>query len=180
MNESVKFSEEIWIRKNINDNFFAPQYSSIRNFFIFWNSFEKIVCDENANFTTIHTKIETLRLDNQNTDVNSLFDYFRDRYTSGNRTNHRFEELCFRNGDQEWKDLTKTTLENDNNVTTDRLLSILFISLRLRNNLFHGIKDLTLDDEWLSDQNILFLNVNKLLAFTIDIFTGRTGSNEKE
>lgn len=173
MNKDIKFSEESWIKSNVNENFFACQFSSIRNFFIFWNSFEKIVCDEKANFTTINTKIERLNIESENIELNRLFSYFQSRYTSNNRINDIFEELYFRSGDQEWKDITRNTLESSEGVATNMLLSILFIALRLRNNLFHGVKDLTLDDEWLMDQNLLFSNVNKTLALTIDLFMVR-------
>ncbi|MFQ3253296.1 MAG: hypothetical protein ACI9U6_001590 [Loktanella salsilacus] len=64
--------------------------------------------------------------------------YFRQRYfTSGEFTRH-FAHLHLRPADQ--PDLVRSVLDGRNNEPRDRLLTVLMIVWRFRNNLFHGEK----------------------------------------
>jgi hypothetical protein len=84
--------------------------------------------------------------------------YFRNRYFDGNALTHHFPHLRLRPSD--YPDLVRAVIEGANNNARDRMLGLLMIVWRLRNNLFHGAK-------WayqLRDQRDDFTRANSVLA----------------
>ena len=64
--------------------------------------------------------------------------YFRRRYFANGGFTHHFPHLNLRSAD--YPDLVQAVLDGSNNDPRDRLLVLLMIVWRLRNNLFHGEK----------------------------------------
>ncbi|QPM90612.1 hypothetical protein PSAL_018510 [Pseudooceanicola algae] len=64
--------------------------------------------------------------------------YFRERYYANGDFTHHFAHLHLRPADQ--PDLVRSVLDGRRNDPRDRLLTVLMIVWRFRNNLFHGEK----------------------------------------
>ena len=64
--------------------------------------------------------------------------YFRQRYFANGEFTHHFDHLHLRPADQ--PDILQSVLDGRNNDARDRLLTVLIIVWRFRNNLFHGEK----------------------------------------
>ncbi len=83
--------------------------------------------------------------------------YFRNRYFADGELTHRFPYLNLRKPDH--PELVEAVIKGVSNEPRDRVLAILIIIWRLRNNLFHGAK-------WayqLQGQRENFTNANAVL-----------------
>lgn len=83
--------------------------------------------------------------------------YFRDRYFTDGALTHHFPYLDLRKSDH--PELVQAVIEGKTNDPRDRMLALLMIVWRLRNNLFHGAK-------WayeLRDQRSNFTHANSVL-----------------
>jgi hypothetical protein len=83
--------------------------------------------------------------------------YFRDRYFADGAITYHFPFLELRPSDH--PDVVRAVVEGANNDPRDRMLALLMIVWRLRNNLFHGAK-------WaygLRDQRANFIRANSVL-----------------
>jgi len=96
----------------------------------------------------------------------SLFDtelaYFRARYYRHGGLDPRFDGLMFRKPDR--KKWVGDVIRGAKDDPRDRLLCLLVIVWRLRNNLFHGEKW----DGQLQDQRENFINANSVLMRLLD------------
>lgn len=157
--------EKKWINSffgiNRNDNI-----ESIKNFALLWNIFERYFCSMNASLNIIKNKIYKLDEIGYNFPKKiheDYYDYFRNRYVNqnDNSVNELFENLNFRDNrtDIEYKALLKEILENPNSVIKNKLLANFIIIYRLRNNLFHGSKNIAT----ISEQNVSFEIANKII-----------------
>ncbi|BAR58801.1 hypothetical protein NK6_5643 [Bradyrhizobium diazoefficiens] len=118
----------------------APDRSAIFDFAFLWSLFEAKIMGGFARADRIRAKVDewvtagTLDAD--------LFDvelrYFRDRYFVDGALTHHFPYLDLRPADH--PDLVRAVIEGANNDPRDRVLALLMIVWRLRNNLFHGAK----------------------------------------
>ena len=83
--------------------------------------------------------------------------YYRSRYYADGELTHHFPHLQLRPSDH--RDLVQAVIEGVNDTPRDRMLALLMIVWRLRNNLFHGAK-------WtyeLRDQRENFSHANSVL-----------------
>lgn len=83
--------------------------------------------------------------------------YFRNRYFADSALTHHFPFLALRPSDH--SELVQAVIEGANDDPRDRMLALLMIVWRLRNNLFHGAK-------WaygLRDQRENFTHANSVL-----------------
>lgn len=156
-----------WINNHlISHTALEPQHiQNILYFALLWNLFEDKVCRQQANVNTF--KLEIQRLSSLNKlhqlEINTHLKYFRDRYISNGQINPIFDKLSFRPSDR--KNLVKSVLLGTNTDFSDQVLSLLIIVYRLRNNLFHGLKEV-----WgLYGQEENFSHANQLLAKIIDL-----------
>lgn len=131
----------------------------IFNFTFLWSLFEAQIMGNFARADVICTKIDEWReagtLDADQYDVE--LGYFRQRYFTNGDFTHHFAHLHLRPADQ--PDIVKSVLDGSNNDPRDRLLTVLMIVWRFRNNLFHGAK-------WayqLQDQHSNFTHANAVL-----------------
>lgn len=66
--------------------------------------------------------------------------FWSDRYITDGSTNDRFDRLNLTHGPH--KTLVKNVLLKNDNSPANRIHAVLLITYRLRNNLFHGAKDI--------------------------------------
>ncbi|RDL47745.1 hypothetical protein BLJAPNOD_05467 [Ensifer sp. M14] len=114
--------------------------AAIFNFTFLWSLFEAQVMGNFARADLICAKADewqdagTLDADQYDGELA----YFRQRYFANGQFTHHFAHLHLRPADQ--PDLVRSVLDGSNNDPRDRLLTVLIIVWRFRNNLFHGEK----------------------------------------
>lgn len=138
---TTSFNAEKWFRENLRN---APSLKpksikTVAGFTLLWNLFEGIICDTNASVDRFYNITRNLTATPINEEsINKSLSFYRKRYLHGQVTNERFDELRFRNGDR--KEFVKSVLEGRVFEIDDKVLALLIIAYRIRNNLFHGLK----------------------------------------
>jgi hypothetical protein len=156
-----------WLNSHRGD---APELlesglSDVLCFSLMWSLFERRACATNANINAI-CGVATRLYDRGRLTVEDFqpyLAYFRNRYLSeGEETNEKFERLRFRENDrkQTVEDVLKGKLVDPASI----VFALLVIVFRLRNNLFHGTKNLF----QLPEQGENFAVANRLLATVLD------------
>ncbi|MGH8243901.1 MAG: hypothetical protein ACRETY_11200 [Steroidobacteraceae bacterium] len=114
--------------------------AAIFNFTFLWSLFEAQIMGAFARADVICAKVDdwraagTLYADEYDTELG----YFQHRYFANGDFTHHFPHLKLRPADQ--PALVRSVLDGSNNDSRDRLLTVLMIVWRFRNNLFHGGK----------------------------------------
>lgn len=72
--------------------------------------------------------------------LTKYIDYWTHRYIEGGKSNHKFEKLRFTHDPH--KIIVKDVLIGNERNTQEKIYALLLIIYRLRNNLFHGEKDI--------------------------------------
>lgn len=135
------------------------EQTAIVNFTFLWSLFEAQVMDNRAQPDRMRTKVDEWyaagTLEPERYDVELA--YFRQRYFAEGQFTHHFPHLHLRASDH--PDLVQAVLDGSTNDPRDRLLVVLMIVWRFRNNLFHG-------EKWayqLQDQLQNFTHANTVL-----------------
>ncbi len=114
--------------------------AAILDFTFLWSLFEAQLMGNFARADRIRAKVDEWRdadmLDADQYDGELA--YFRQRYFANGEFTHHFGHLHLRPADQ--PDIVRSVLDGRNNAPRDRLLTVLIIVWRFRNNLFHGEK----------------------------------------
>lgn len=160
-------TENEWIKDFFTADFISPDLTnieSVKNFAILWNLFERYFCDKNANLKKIQDNINKLSESNYSFPqiiYDDYYTYCRKRYLIEDKTNELFESLLFRENaaENKYKELLKSILENSESESKKKVFACFIIIYRLRNNLFHGSKNIATIDE----QNDNFERANKVL-----------------
>lgn len=160
-------NENEWLREFLKMDFNSPaltKIESIKNFALLWNLFERYFCAKYAKLPQIESNINKLIKDNYifpETIYKNCYDYYRQRYLTKNKTNKLFEGLGFRENasDVKYKQILKSILENPDSEIKKRILACFIIVYRLRNNLFHGSKNIAT----LNTQNENFEIANQVI-----------------
>lgn len=117
-----------------------PDRDAITNFALLWSLFEARLMENEANATQIAKAVD--QWEASATLGAEFYDgelaYFRDRYFQNGDFTFRFENLKLRKSDM--PDLISAGVRGDADSPRDRVLTVLLIVWRLRNNLFHGEK----------------------------------------
>lgn len=166
------FDELEWI-KNFFDNGVDLNNEGIdrvRNFSLLWNLFETFACKRRADINSISNAVDkTNQREPITTDlIAEHLTYFKERYFKEDGTPKEiFEGLKFRprQTEQEAKQKVTETLTDKIYDSAENLKSLLFILYRLRNNLFHGEKEVVR----LNGQMDNFTVANDLLAKVLTI-----------
>lgn len=114
--------------------------SAITNFSLLWSLFEARILDSSGNAARICKTVDawqdagTLQADAYDSELT----YFRRRYFVDGALNDHFHDLQLRRNDQ--PDLVRAVIDGTCNDPRDLVVTGLLIVLRLRNNLFHGVK----------------------------------------
>lgn len=111
-------------------------------FVVIWNLFEQKKMNRNASISEVDSFVNTIT-NIERVNVNEIFKYFQKRYVLGEDASILFERLNWRNNTRETRAKEETynalrgTLDKKNQIK-----AILCIVFRLRNNLFHGEKNI--------------------------------------
>ena len=161
-------SEKQWLESNrYYPTIEEEKLKSIFYFSLVWNIFEKECCHKNASIGN-HPKNLADNLSN-NIDsnlLNEIFQYFQNRYIENGDVNDIFNSFDFGRepASTTYKNFVKDRLLKEETTNQEKLQSLLYIAFRLRNNLFHGIKNV----EELYKQNKNFKQINSLLMVIIE------------
>lgn len=158
-------TEKHWLEQN---RFYyqidETRLHSIFYFSLIWNAYEKELCDKVGKIRQHSEDHSVAFAEKLNPNLLAgVFDYFKNRYVSNNGlpTEH-FNTFEFQV--EQIKAEVFECLSGANPSSEEKLKALLCIAFRLRNNLFHGIKDV----EKLYEQNENFRQINLLLMALID------------
>jgi len=166
--KSELFDEIDWIKNYFEGkiNYEFESIESIRNFALLWNMFEAIGCNKEAKNTSIESFVDkinkTILIDKN--EFMFFIDFTKHRYVdeSGN-IKSIFDRLNFKSEID--KKRVHEVLIGTNEDDKEVLKALLFIVLRLRNNLFHGEKNIVT----LNIQENCFNTANKFIAKCLDL-----------
>ena len=139
-----------WINTKFSATRSKEDFEQMESFCLLWNLFEKKV--GNGSKTSVGLpaikKYVTDNYQNINIDnaiMDSCFNYFQNRYIENGVSNNKLDTL-FRSipTDEKHKNKLKKLLTKNSQQTKtfDKILGILTITYRIRNNSFHGTKGL--------------------------------------
>lgn len=161
--------EKQWLEENAYySKLDEEQLKSIFYFTLIWNIFEKECCNKFAKID-----IHPFQLSNKFSELidvtllEDIFQYFKGRYIENNKETEIFQDFKFdrNNNENHYKIYVKEILLSESPTTKLKIIALLYIAFRLRNNLFHGEKPV----ERLYEQNENFRQINTLLINIIDI-----------
>lgn len=163
-------SELEWLKRN---RYYPTDIdeTKLKNIFYFtlvWNIFEKECCNNFARMEQ-HPRYlaESMQLKMDQVIVDSVFKYFKNRYFPNGRVDTKFETFQFgrtANDGRTYKEFVQNKLCDISPSNNDKIESLLYIAFRLRNNLYHGIKDVS----GLYEQNENFKQINLFLMDVVD------------
>jgi len=133
----------------------------ILQFSLMWNLFERVACRRNANLTSIKKSVHDSFTAGllHGAHFNEHLEYFRSRSTRNGRDVETYF-LALLLTDEKAKRVIRGVLEGTLTDPKNVVHALLLIAHRIRNNLFHGNKDVAM----LHSQVDLFKTVNSLLA----------------
>lgn len=137
----------------------------VLTFALIWNLFETKACKRFANPASIRTSVDSAELQGRlaRDRYSPYVEYFRTRYFDefGNANNF-FLGLALTNSDHRL--IVERTLRGETQDLNNIVYALLLIAHRIRNNLFHGNKEVSL----LHTQTELFRVINGLLVDYIE------------
>lgn len=142
MEEGVKSASEAWLEARAPGFQELPDSDrrAIYDFAFLWSLFEAEIMEANPRVDRITEKVDTWAA--AGVVCANLYDaelaYFRDRYFADGELTYHYPHLKLRKSDH--SELVETVIRGANDDPRDRLLALLMIVWRLRNNLFHGEK----------------------------------------
>jgi hypothetical protein len=114
---------------------------------LLWNLFERRHCARDADIDAIEDAVPATMNQPLPPTLVEAFSFWKARYVRNNDTNLLFDELNFRPSHR--KAFVRSVLLDPLPAPRDQLTATLIIVYRLRNNLFHGEKDLpTLNEQF--------------------------------
>lgn len=136
-----------WLTDNIEQarGVSEAAWKTVADFALLWSLFEAELCAAHASPYTLVSIADSLDDRALEEGVNAAFDYWRARYIEGASTNQRFNELFVETGG---RTVAESILLADAPDERSKLKCALLIVYRLRNNLFHGTKEIrTFNDQ---------------------------------
>jgi hypothetical protein len=146
------FNASTWIAENLfgGAELLPETTAAVANFTLMWNLFEDMVCRNHANVREFKQIAQTLSQAQVSAEdeeaLRSCLSFWVFRYRRGTGFSARFEGLHFRPNDR--REVVEAVLRGESEDLSSRLLALMVIVYRLRNNLFHGLKTI----ERLNDQ----------------------------
>ncbi|WP_242218938.1 hypothetical protein [Shinella zoogloeoides] len=167
---NINVSKWLVSRARGYDNLDPSEVQAIEQFSLVWTYFENVICNRNANLTTIRAAVDKLQHSDNGIEAKAFepaLTYFSERYFPGGQQDGRFDGLRWRNGGEAAaKALAVEVLTGKAMAPSDQLTALLFITYRLRNNLFHG-------EKWaygIRDQKANFISATHTLINVIEQF----------
>ena len=149
MTAILAFNAKQWIDTNcVGGHTLRPEtLEMVSNFTLMWNFFEGIVCNNHANIREFDTLAEKIaQRVSLPAEIDEGLRFWASRYVTGAECNHLFHGLRFRLSDR--REHVEAVLRSEKNDPRSQLLAVMIITYRLRNNLFHGLKEIkTLNDQ---------------------------------
>jgi hypothetical protein len=136
------FDAAEWIKSNYAgaDELRPETLQVVSSFTLIWNFFENTACDRKANIGKFERIAAALAEGNERLPgLAEALQFWTDRYYDGAAFNTLFEGLEFREGDR--RDHVEAVLSGARADLRSQLLAVMIIVYRLRNNLFHGLKE---------------------------------------
>lgn len=162
------FNATEWIAQNTygGTELSVEARDAVSGFTTMWNFFESTLCDNRASVAAFERACEGFEADRTPPLTLEALDeclaFWTFRYRTPEGFGHRFEDLHFRPNDR--RAHVESVLEGRSTDPKDKLLALMIIVYRLRNNLFHGLKTL----EMLNDQVQNLVNASKCLAAVME------------
>ena len=155
-----------WLRAKAHgfDHLSNEEVSAISGFSLLWSLFEACTLNSEGSTSAICDVVDAWQNDGT-LDAQSLdpeLAYFRQRYFANGAVTDHFQHLHLRKNNQQA--LVRAVIDGSNNDPRDRVVAVLIILFRYRNNLFHGVK-------WkykLADQLDNFNAANHVLMKVLD------------
>jgi hypothetical protein len=165
-----KMTVNNWLRQNYSfQNEMLEEIENISYFTLVWGVFEQKCCGGFAKIAEHPEQLST-ELDICSELLTSTFEYFKIRYITTECT----ENLTFVNfkfgvsaSPLSYKNKVKTVLCKQIPTKKEKIEALLYISFRLRNNLYHGEKEITS----LIEQDENFSVINEFLIALIEAYS---------
>ena len=146
MPTAIEFSAAVWIERNTEGGIhLSPEaQQAVANFTTMWNFFESTLCDNRASIAAFERAVqryEPIRVPESTAQALEVcLTFWRFRYRVSGGFSPRFDGLYFRQCDR--RAHVEEVLSGKANDKRAKMLSLMIIVYRLRNNLFHGLKTL--------------------------------------
>lgn len=146
MPDIQQFDATKWLAENTHGGTeISPEAKeAVANFTTMWNFFESTLCENRASVAALTRISERFEGDRGAPDMNQALEeclaFWQFRYRTPQGFGRHFEGLYFRPNDK--RDHVEAVLNGGSVNPQDKLLALMIIVFRLRNNLFHGLKSL--------------------------------------
>lgn len=167
------FDAPEWIARNTlgGTAISAEAQEAVGSFTTMWNFFESTLCDNRASVAALQRVCDRFDADRLPSATSQTLDeclaFWSFRYRTPDGFGHRFEGLHFRPNDR--RTHVEAVLQGNSTDPRDKLLALMIIVYRLRNNLFHGLKTL----EMLNDQVQNLATASRCLAAILEAIPSR-------
>jgi hypothetical protein len=146
-------------------DFSDEERGAIRDFCLLWSLYEGTMLHNSASASAIVNDVKSLKESGRlNLDpIKTPIQYFLSRYFDGEELTYAYAKLRLRRNDQ--TDMVERVVRRESPDEAETLSAILIIVLRLRNNLFHGMK-------WaygIRDQLKNFQSANRVLMAVMEM-----------
>lgn len=171
-----------WLRNYFNKPDLDEQaLKPVLHFSLLWNLFEHNYFTDDRHLTPKRL----LDLSDLSSDIlsdeclNTIFNFFKERYFSNNNIDNRFETLGLntteRNGEKSDYTFCHTIFTSNDSTKKDNTKTIFLVMHRFRNNLFHGRKN----PETLNIYEQPFREINKFLIHFIETTATNASINNR-
>ncbi len=168
MNQKSMFNIEVWLESRAHgyNSLSENARRSIKDFALLWSLFEANFCDTRWDRNIVQKNCDTLANENfaASNELDNIFSYFQKRYIAGGKTNKAFAALKLAKKDSS---LVESLLLKTSPTVSEKIIAVLTIIYRFRNNYFHGTK-------WaysFDGQEENFRLSNEFLAIIISVWT---------
>jgi hypothetical protein len=164
MNAIPPFDALHWIGTNIDGGpRLSPEtFDAVSGFTVMWNLFEQVVCDNRATVPGLQRVAQRVGRRAPLPEIEASLEFWTARYLTGSEFNRSFDSLHFRERDR--REEVEAVLRGEKNDAESRMLAILIIIYRLRNNLFHGLKQISTLNSQIANLNMACHSLAAILA----------------
>ena len=131
----------VWLAANIEQarGVSDAAWKTVADFALLWSLFEAELCDAYADAPKLAKLADRFGGSALGEPMHQAFSFWRNRYVEGTGTNERFNELFKK---PTGRNIAEPVLLAANPDDASKLRCILIVVYRLRNNLFHGNKEI--------------------------------------
>ena len=167
------FDAADWLARNTRGGTRLSQEAqdAVSAFTTMWNFFESTICENRASVAAFERALARWRPSEVPAATAQILDeclaFWRVRYRTPAGFGERFEGLYFRAGDR--RAHVERVLSGEGDDASAKMLALMIIVYRLRNNLFHGLKSI----EMLNDQVQNLSTATRCLAGILEAIPSR-------